>query len=62
MPRLKSRAWIVGYLLPLAVLAVTDNGILLGDPATGLRTVPPDDFARIWRFTAITMARTLPRE
>ena len=46
----------------VAVLAVTDNGILLGDPATGLRTVPPDDFARIWRFTAITMARTLPRE
>ena len=55
----------LGAVLLAAVavgLGVTDKGILLGDPATGLRTVPPDEFARMWRFTGITLALREPAQ
>jgi predicted double-glycine peptidase len=37
----------------VAVLDVTDAGVVVGDPSSGLRTDSPEKFAQIWRHTAI---------
>lgn len=37
----------------VAVLDVTDAGVVIGDPSSGLRTDTPEKFAEIWRHTAI---------
>jgi hypothetical protein len=41
----------------VTVLAVNDNEVTVGDPAAGLTTLSPAEFAREWRFTGIVLSR-----
>jgi hypothetical protein len=41
----------------LAVLEVTDDGVTVADPVTGVRLMPPGQFEKIWRHAGIVLQR-----
>jgi predicted double-glycine peptidase len=41
----------------VAVLEVTDDAVIIGDPLSGSRTLSRDEFASIWRHIALVLAR-----
>lgn len=41
----------------VAVLAVSDNMVLLADPIAGRRVMSPEQFQKIWRFSGIVLER-----
>jgi hypothetical protein len=42
----------------VAILEVYDDHLLIADPVSGLKKMSFDSFARIWRFSGITMTRS----
>ncbi len=44
----------------VAVLDVTDDAVVIGDPSTGLRTDTLGKFAGIWRYTAVVPEKQGP--
>ena len=53
----KYRAWVDHYV---AVLDVTNNQVVIGDPLLGLRKVARRDFEEIWRFEGVVLSRASP--
>jgi predicted double-glycine peptidase len=41
----------------VAVLEVSDNGVILADPVTGTRMLSCQQFESIWRFTGLVVNR-----
>jgi predicted double-glycine peptidase len=41
----------------VTVLDVTDSEVIVGDPLSGLKKIPYDDFRREWRFVGIVLKR-----
>ena len=41
----------------VTVLDVTNSEVIVGDPLSGLRKIPCDDFRREWRFVGIVLKR-----
>jgi hypothetical protein len=43
----------------VAVLEVTDKDVIIADPSYGRQTLPRNVFAKIWRFSGISLKREL---
>jgi hypothetical protein len=41
----------------LAVLEITDHDVTVADPVTGTKSIPREQFEKIWRFSGIVMER-----
>lgn len=41
----------------IAVLEVTDNDVIVADPVTGTKSIPREQFGKIWRFSGIVLKR-----
>lgn len=44
----------------MTVLEVTDDQVVVGDPAHGLRTFTPQEFLNRWRFVGVVLKRSKP--
>ena len=44
----------------VTILSVTDKEVVTGDPLNGLMTYTYEDFAKIWRYSGIILARPPP--
>jgi predicted double-glycine peptidase len=41
----------------VTVLGVTDQAVIIGDPLSGRAEYSYDDFAKVWRFSGVTLSR-----
>ena len=46
----------------VAVIEVTDKDVVLGDPNTGLRKMPHEDFLRAWDHVGLVLSRDRGKE
>lgn len=47
--------WLLDHYV--AVLSVTDNAVIVGDPLNGLEELTPAEFTAKWRFQGVTVKR-----